>query len=100
MEVNKLTEIEKLIRFLEDINGRLYPFTQENMGYINESHKKIDKVISLLQRGEKFEQMWEDIKFELTDPDDKPKDPSDDWGLIYSTIEELEQKYFPGGVPK
>lgn len=46
---------------------------------------RIDKVIELLQRGEKFEQMWEEFQYYVL-------------GIakaLPNKINELEQKYFP-----
>ena len=45
-----------------------------------ESGKKLDQVIALLQRGEKFEEMWKEIRSEY---------------VIYKGEKKIMQKYFP-----
>jgi len=67
---------------------------RDDYGYpiIRESY---DKVISLLQQLDKYQQMWEELKDRnmcSSRPDGQYLDDED--------FEELEQKYFPKGVKK
>ena len=49
---------------------------------IDTDKDKTSNVINFLQRGWKYEEMWEDLK-------------NFEFNLLHETIEVLEQKYFP-----
>uniref|UniRef100_A0A6H1ZYN2 Uncharacterized protein n=1 Tax=viral metagenome TaxID=1070528 RepID=A0A6H1ZYN2_9ZZZZ len=58
-----------------------------------EKYKGLKRVIELLQRGEKYEAMWEELFMEkgmllILQDDGYSK-------LLYKILEDLEQKYFP-----
>ena len=76
-------EVKEAIQWLESIKWA---------DYINvEKLKKIKGIISLLQRGEVYEEIVEKLRYEL----DTPKSILINGEDIRNRIEQLEQKYFP-----
>jgi len=66
--------------------------TRLESGLISE-RKDYDEVISLLQQGEKYRQMWEGLEKDIKRREDKCEIACD---IVYvSTLNEIKQKYFP-----
>ena len=89
-------EVKEAIDFLERLQN-------PHLEWLKKHNDNIDEIISLLQQGEKYRQMWEEFK----------KEYSIDWNLIelgyldiqYAdqkdleiTMNKFEQKYFPKEV--
>lgn len=58
--------------------------------------KYFNQIINLLKRGEKFEEMWE----EITVCAYKYRDVSNNYTHLVDLMEEIKQKYFPKTVKK
>jgi len=81
-------EVKEAIEFME-----LYKYN-----HINEpcqEEEGINEVISLLQQGEKYRQMWEELDDSL-EPEGNPDYPDDigDYNAVMF-MKHIKQKYFP-----
>jgi len=83
----QVLDTKKAIKFCVDLQRQAWNMYFES--YDDKKQQYLEGVIKLLQRGEKFEKMWGEIKKEF-------------WALPFSvavcttqSIKRLEQKYFP-----
>lgn len=85
---------ETAIEFVEGFKDRVtfIDIEEGNEEAIKEYNNKLDKVIALLQQGEKYRQIVEEL-IEETLPEDNKSDIFINW--LRSEIKRLEQKYFP-----
>lgn len=84
------------------VDYRDYPGGYENWETVtlyefNLEKEKLDEIIELLQRGEKFEKMWKGL--EKGHEAIKENEPEDRW-LFKKEMVEIKQKYFPKKVIK
>jgi len=81
-------KVKEMIEWIEECKD-------QNLGE-EYDNKKMSQIITLLQQGEKYQQMWEELFMEegmlLTLQDDGYSK------LLYKILEDLEQKYFPKGA--
>ena len=84
-------EVKEAIEYLEEEIERLKDWNRMQEGYLSKPTKtdiyrgKLIQVLTLLQQGEKYRQMWEEIvKLEYNDEI-----------IVRSDLEEILQKYFP-----
>ena len=102
-------EINKAIEFMETFKDKVTDMDMENgdAEMMEEYNNEISKVISLLQQGEAYQQIVEDIEYELNWH--KPEEPLFTAKLEVSKDEEycneildlitnIKQKYFPKEV--
>ena len=81
-------EVKEAIEFLDKKNRYVLPKTNQEV----EHNDEIDDIISLLQQGEKYRQMWEEFEEEYGEYvirmnyENKP---------ICMRMEYIKQKYFP-----
>jgi len=74
---------KKAVEFLEK-RDRIFLYGGSTQ-YMSELNKAIDQVVDSSKRGERFEKMWKEAKWEMKDLGTS--------GYFY--VENLEQKYFP-----
>lgn len=87
-KINELLNREMgypLDRLSGNIGGELYKSFKNS--------KEINDIIELFQQGEKYRQMWEEL---FTDYGMSPILSDEGYShMLYKTMQELEQKYFP-----
>jgi hypothetical protein len=89
-------EVKEAIEFLEGQKNKPEDPVEPNRLGINLT---LNGIIELLQRGEKFEKMWEEVETLFTSRSDKQ---GGEWlgNNILRNMEDIKQKYFPSLIKK
>ena len=86
---------EEAIEFLEIEYGNINPDYPLSAKTWKEKKKRYDEIINLLKRGEKYEEMWEECKKDIS------RASVENWEVYTERfileMKKLEQKYFPKG---
>jgi len=91
-------DIKEAIEFIGSFKEVVTSIDIENGegGAIEEYNDKIDGIIGLLQRGEKYEEMW--IELLAEHGCDYIEKKHGKYFIIMNIMKEYEQKYFPKGA--
>ena len=88
-------EVKEAIEFINWAKDSFYVSTANKEATLR-FFEEGDKVISLIERGKKFEAMWEELYAEYgMCPIRKNDEEGYMSNILYKILEELQQKYFP-----